>query len=592
MQNSPLNRRLAAILAADVVGYSRLMANDEVGTLAALNRHREDTFDPAVTRFGGRIVKLMGDGALVEFVSVVDAVNCAMAIQQASNAVSDPNSEIVLRIGINLGDIIIQADDIYGDGVNIASRLEPLAQPGGICISSIVNESVAGRTEVRFTDGGEVQVKNIDRPIKIWHWHPGEVPAPQGRGNSASEINPVIESTEAASIAVLPFENMSGDTEQEYFSDGISEDIITDLSKVPGLLVIARNSSFAYKGRQIDLRSVGRELGVTTVLEGSVRKAGNRVRVTAQLIDASTGGHIWADRYDRDLTDIFAVQDEVTFKIVEALKINLSPGEKANISDSGTTNLQAHDNYLKARSLILSPTVNSELYHRAIACAEKALSLDPNYALALSGLAFVHFMDFTNHWSGDDPDQVHAKASRLVARSLEIDPNEPETYLILSQLARLKKDKAGASAAIRKSLALNPNLAGALLTRGEMTIYSGQPEKGIPDIERALRFDPGLRHLALQFMGMAHLLMGNFETAELMFQERLLLATNTDFGRAMLAATLGHLGDVSQAQQVWRDLMKIKPDYSSEEHLGRMFFPGFSDNGIVAEGLAKAGLTL
>ncbi|MHA1157221.1 MAG: adenylate/guanylate cyclase domain-containing protein, partial [Alphaproteobacteria bacterium] len=290
MKDGHTNRRLAAILAADVVGYSRLMAGDEAGTLTALKQHRENEFNPAVASHGGRVVKLIGDGTLVEFTSVVDAVNCAVAIQQAVRAADTAGPDIVLRIGINLGDVIIDDDDIYGDGVNIAARLEPLAKPGGICVSSIVNESVRGRIDAAFDDGGEVRVKNIDRPIRVWQWHPGDVAAPVGQ---AAPVAPTAEeASEAPSIAVLPFENMSGDAEQEYFSDGISEDIITDLSKVSGLLVIARNSSFAYKGRSIDLRIVGRELGVGTVLEGSVRKAGNRVRITAQLIDAATGGHL------------------------------------------------------------------------------------------------------------------------------------------------------------------------------------------------------------------------------------------------------------------------------------------------------------
>jgi adenylate cyclase len=582
MENGPLNRRLSAIMAADVVGYSRLMAEDESGTLGALNRHREETFNPVVAQHGGRIVKLMGDGTLVEFTSVVDAVNCAMVIQQAVGA--DPT--IVLRIGINLGDIIIHGDDIYGDGVNIAARLEPLAKPGGICISSIVNESVGSRTEVIFTDGGEVQVKNIDRPIRVWHWHPGDTP----EANGAAQPAPAPNKTETPSIAVLPFDNMSGDPEQEYFSDGISEDIITDLSKISGLLVIARNSSFAYKGKQVDLRAVGRELGVKSILEGSVRKAGNRVRITAQLIDAETGGHLWADRFDRDLTDIFAVQDEVTLEIVNALKIRLSPAEKASITSVGTTNLEAHDNYLRARSLIMSPGVNRERYQGAVKYAELAVELDPNYANGNSILAFVHFFDFLNHWSGDDPAGVLDKAEELAVRGVQIDPNDPETQLILALMGRARKDQKAALAALDKSLALNPNFAVAVLTRGDIAIYTGRPEEGITDLERAMRLDPSLRHAILHFLGIAHMLLGNFETAALILHERLLLVKDTDVSRAILAATLGHLGDVAQAQQVWQDLMTINPDYSVEQHLERMFFPGYSDNGIIMGGLAKAGL--
>src|SRR5271155_3023039 len=321
MTEAHINRRLAAVLAAD-----------GARTLAALKRHREVIFDPAVAAHNGRIVKLIGDGVIAEFGSVVDAVNCALSVQRSGAATPDQSASqptIVLRIGINLGDVIIEGDDIYGDGVNIAARLEPLAEPGGVCVSSIVNESVGNRIDVRFQDSGEISVKNIDRPIRIWRWHPNTASAPAQAPETANR-----EPTGTpASIAVLPFANMSGDPEQEYFTDGISEDIITDLSKLAGLTVIARNSSFTYKGRSVDVRTVGRELGVRAVLEGSIRRAGQRVRITAQLIDATTGGHLWADRYDRDLTDIFEVQDEVVEKIVGALAVTLTPAEKARLAD-------------------------------------------------------------------------------------------------------------------------------------------------------------------------------------------------------------------------------------------------------------------
>jgi adenylate cyclase len=574
-------------MAADVVGYSRLMAGDEPGTLAALTRHREVIFDPAVAQHGGRIVKLMGDGTLVEFASVVDAVNCAMAIQQNIVSDSGPGTGIILRIGINLGDIILQGDDIYGDGVNIAARLEPLAQPGGICISSIVNESVGSRTEITFENGGEVHVKNIDRPIKVWHWHPGDVPVPKGAIRPAPSIN----IAEKASIAVLPFENMSGDADQEYFSDGISEDIITDLSKVPGLLVIARNSSFAYKGRQIDLRSVGRELGVNSILEGSVRRAGNRVRITAQLIDADSGGHVWADRFDRDLTDIFAVQDEVTLEIVNALKIKLSPAVQASISGAGATSVEAHENVMRARSLIFSTNLNSELYQSTVSYAERAIDLDPNFGLAYSILAFAHVMDGMNNWSGREPGKALAIAEEFAARGVELAPDEPDALNAYALVTRRLKQLDITLEIVRRVLSIDPNNAGGLFTRGEVAVFSGRPLDGIPDMERAMRLDPSFRHQNLQFLGMAHLVLGHFETAALMFQERLLLVSNTDVGRAMLAATLGHLGEVEQARQRWQDMLTINPDFTIEQHFERMYFPGYSDNGVVAAGLAKAGIT-
>jgi adenylate cyclase len=590
MDDKQTNRRLAAILAADVVGYSRLMGEDEAGTLAALKWHRENEFDPPVSRYRGRIVKLIGDGTLVEFTSVVDAVNCAMAIQQAvGTAAATAGPRIVLRIGINLGDIIIDGDDIYGDGVNIAARLEPLARPGGICVSSIVNESVGGRTGATFNDGGEIRVKNIDRPIRVWQWHPSDASTTEEQAPAAPATPAAEGMSEAPSIAVLPFENMSGDVEQEYFSDGISEDIITDLSKVSGLLVIARNSSFAYKGKSIDLRTVGRDLGVSTVLEGSVRRAGNRVRITAQLIDAATGGHLWAERYDRDLTDIFAVQDEVTLKIVDALKVTLTPSEMAEIAGAGTKSVEAHDSFLRARSLIMSQNLNATLYKRAVEYGERAIELDPGYAQAYAGLALSHVFDFHNRWS-DDPDGALFKAASLAARAAELDPNDPVAHHAVSVSARWMKDHKRAAAAVEKALALNPNFAIALFTRGLNMIFAGQPKEAIPDIERAIRLDPGFSQQYLHYLGMAHLLLGNDETAALMFRERLLLAQDTDIGRALLAATLGHLGEIEVAQQTWKDLMKINPSFSFEERLARMPFADRSDASRIVEGLTKAGL--
>src|SRR5271169_2851573 len=378
-----VNRKLAAILAADVVGYSRLMGVDEAGMLAALKRHREAVFDPAVAAHNGRIVKLIGDGVIAEFGSVVDAVNCALSVQRYSATTPDQSASqpiIVLRIGINLGDVIIEGDDIYGDGVNIAARLEPLAEPGGICVSSIVNESVGNRIDARFQDGGDVSVKNIDRPIRVWKWHPGAT-APTAARSSAVKPEP---NAATASIAVLPFANMSGDPEQEYFSDGISEDIITDLSKIAGLMVIARNSSFTFKGRSVDVREVGRNLGVRSVLEGSIRRAGNRVRITAQLVDATNGAHLWADRYDRDLTDIFAVQDDVTRRIVDALKVTLSPAEKARLADSGTSNMDAYDCYLRGREVLAVNPKNRERFEQSAKFFTKALEFDPSYSQAYS----------------------------------------------------------------------------------------------------------------------------------------------------------------------------------------------------------------
>jgi adenylate cyclase len=590
MAEERVNRKLAAILAADVVGYSRLMAADEAGTLNALKRHRETVFDPAVAGHNGRIVKLIGDGTIVEFASVVDAVNCALSIQRSAALPPDQNgapSVIVLRIGINLGDVIIEADDIYGDGVNIAARLEPVSEPGGICISSIVNESIGNRVDVRFQDGGEVSVKNIDRPIRIWRWHPGMAATAAGpTPKPAAKPEP---KAATASIAILPFTNMSGDPEQEYFSDGISEDIITDLSKIAGLTVIARNSSFTYKGRAVDVRDVGRELGVASVLEGSIRRAGQRVRITAQLIDAANGAHLWADRYDRDLTDIFEVQDDVTHRIVDALKVTLSPAEKAQRSEPKAADMEAYEVALRAREVLLGPTKNRETFDQARKLFFRALELDPDMAKAYAGLAFTYMFDYQNRWS-DNPDASLERAKEYAERAIEKDPKEALAHAVAAVAATFGRDIDRARQEIEIALSLNPNMAMAYNIQGGTCIYLGQPEEAIPLIERAMRLDPATNQQFLHFLGMANLLAGRYETAAAALRERIRLVPNTDFSRSLLASALGYLGETEEARRVWQELKEINPKYSFEEHLGRLPFKNHADGQRMAEGLKLAGL--
>jgi adenylate cyclase len=585
MAEERINRKLAAILAADVVGYSRLMAADEAGTLATLKRHRELVFDPAVAAHNGRIVKRIGDGTIVEFGSVVDAVNCALSLQRSNGALHEAlaPSKIVLRIGINLGDVIIEGDDIYGDGVNIAARLEPLAEPGGICVSSIVNESIGNRIDIRFQDGGEVSVKNIDRPLRVWKWHPGATPLAAANSNAAKpEPNGAT-----ASIAVLPFTNMSGDPEQEYFSDGISEDIITDLSKIAGLMVIARNSSFTYKGRSVDARTIGRELGVRSVLEGSIRRAGQRVRITAQLVDAATGGHLWAERYDRDLTDIFEVQDDVTRRIVDALKVTLSPAENARLTDSATSNISAYDCVLRGREL-LGKTKNRETFEQSTKFFIRAMELDPNYPQAYAGLSMAYNLDYQNRWS-DDPDSSLSLAKRYAEQAIEKNPKEPFARLVASWAAVFRKDLDRAKSEAEIALSLNPNYAFAYNCLGSIHTYSGRPLEAIAVIEHAMRLDPAWSKQYLHFLGTAYLLAGKYETAAALLKQRIILVPNTDFSRAILASALGHLGEVDEARRVWRELKEINPKYSFREHFSRQPFR-HEDVERVAEGLTKAGL--
>jgi len=587
MTEARINRKLAAILAADVVGYSRMMGANEGATLSALKRHREAVFDPAVAAHNGRIVKLIGDGTIVEFGSVVDAVNCALTVQRSGAAEQEIASQpkIVIRIGINLGDVIIEGDDIYGDGVNIAARLEPLAEPGGICISSIVNESIGNRIDVHFQDGGDISVKNIDRPIRVWRWHPTAAAANDHRSNGISHLPTVA----SASIAILPFTNMSGDPEQEYFSDGISEDIITDLSKIAGLTVIARNSSFTYKGRSVDVRDIGRELGVRSVLEGSIRRAGNRVRITAQLIDASTGGHLWADRYDRDLTDIFEVQDDVTHRIVDALKVTLSPAEKARLAENEPSNIDAYDCFLRGREIMVGKEKNRDSFEQATEFFNKALKLDPNYSQAYACLGFAYMFDYQNRWS-DDPDGSLQLAKKYAQLAIDKDPNEPLARCVSGLAASFEKDLDRAKTEVDIALSLNPSMALAHNLRGTIRTYSGFPLEAIPEIEQAMRLDPAYSMQFLHFLGMAYLLAGKYETAAVLLRQRIVLVPNTDFSRVLLASTLGHLGKIDDARQVWGELKKINPHYAFAEHIGRQPFRRKEDVQRITDGLTVAGL--
>ncbi len=585
MAEPRVNRKLAAVLAADVVGYSRLMGADEVGTLAALKRHREIVFGPAIAAHNGRVVKLMGDGTLAEFGSVVDAVNCALAVQRAG--ATAPNPAIVLRIGINLGDVIIESDDIYGDGVNVAARLEALAKPGGICVSSVVHESIGNRIEVRFRDGGDISVKNIDRPIRIWTWEPGDAGTTVPAVHAAKPVSQIGKS----SIAVLPFTNMSGDPEQEYFSDGISEDIITDLSKISGLTVISRNSSFTYKGRTVDTRAVGRDLGVGAVLEGSVRRAGSRLRITAQLIDAATGSHLWAERFDRDMTDLFEVQDDVTGRIVEALKVTMSSAEKARISGGGTANLDAYDRFLRARALLVigGKMQSRAVFEQAHGFLREAIELDANYAQAYAVLGVAFVLNYQNRWTEDSNDALQ-QAKRAVDRAIELDPQELLARVAAAFVATFEANLERAKSEANMALALNPNSSEAYSCLGNAYIFSGQPLEAIPMIELSIWLDPAYTQQHLHLLGMANLLAGKYETAAALLRQRILMVPNTDFSRAVLASALGHLGEIEEARRIWSELMEINPHYTFANHYARQPFANKDDVRRIADGLDRAGL--
>jgi adenylate cyclase len=476
-----MERRLSAILAADVVGYSRLMGANEVGTLTSLKTHRFELIDPTIAEHHGRIVKLTGDGMLIEFPSVVNAVECAADIQREMplrNASVTGERRIEFRIGVNLGDVIVDDDDIFGDGVNVAARLESVAKPGGIAVSQSVRDNVGNRLDLIFEDIGEQQLKNIAFPVRVYNVLLGDS---QTRPKSAPDE---VADADKPSIAVLPFNNMSGDPEQEYFSDGISEDIITDLSKISGLFVVGRNTSFGYKGMSPQLQRVATDLGVKYLLEGSVRKAGQRVRVNAQLIDGANGGHLWADRYDRDLTDIFAIQDEITQSIVEQLKIRLLPKEKKAITQAPTANVEAYNYYLKGRQLFHAFTRKYFLLAREMFA--KAVELDPQYARAYAGLANCD----ARLWGWYN---VPTKAEHVLAiadKALALDPNLAEAHAARGEALVNSDRRAEAPAAFERAMELDPNSFDANLSYARYCVTEGDFEKAIEHYTRALEIQP------------------------------------------------------------------------------------------------------
>ena len=467
-------------MAADVVGYSRLMGGDEVGTLIALKQHRAEMIDPAIARHQGRIVKLTGDGMLVEFASVVAAVECATHVQREMrdrNTDIPEDRRIEFRIGVNLGDVIVDDDDIFGDGVNVAARLEGVAKPGGVAVSSAVRDNIGNKLDLIFEDMGDQDLKNIEFPVRAYN-----VVIASGPAKAAGEA----ETAEAdkPSIAVLPFNNMSGDPEQEYFSDGITEDIITDLSKVSALFVIGRNTSFTFKGKAVDIPEVAAKLGVKFILEGSVRKAGQRVRVTGQLIDGTSGGHIWADRFDRDLTDIFAIQDEITQTIVEQLKIKLLPKEKKAIALAPTANVEAYTYYLKGRQFFHNTTkVMLTLARQMFA---KAVELDPSYARAYAGIATC---DARLEGSYNVPMPV-GEILATANKALALDPSLPEAHAARGMAYFNIGQTKEAVTAFERALELDPNNFDANLAYARFSVIEGEAERAVMLFKRALESQP------------------------------------------------------------------------------------------------------
>jgi TolB-like protein/class 3 adenylate cyclase/tetratricopeptide (TPR) repeat protein len=510
MNGARVERRLAAILAVDVAGYSRLMGADEEGTLAALRAVRRELGDPKIAEHRGRIVKTTGDGLLVEFASVVDAVRCAVEVQRemiARNAAAPAQRRIEFRMGINVGDIIIEDGDIFGDGVNIAARLEGLAEPGGICLSAAAHEQVRDRLDIAFVDLGEQQVKNITRPVRIYGVALG------ASSRAALPVGTPLPLPDKPSLAVLPFQNMTGDAEQEYFVDGMVEEITTAIARLPWLFVIARNSAFTYKGKPVDVKQVAQELGVRYVLEGSVRKAGNRVRITGQLIDTTTGAHIWAERFDGAFDDIFELQDQVASSVVGAIEPKLRQSEIERASRKPTANLTVYDFYLRA--LAQSYRYTDEGVAEAVVLARRALTIDPSYAPAAALVGWCHWHQRYQGWGAVSDEEVTAGV-RLARQALEAGRDDPDTVSRAAvTLLALAGETPMAEAALDRVLRLNPNAAIAWMARGWIHAFRSQPEAAIDAFDRALRlspFDP-LGYNVTGGLAVAHLGARRFEEA-------------------------------------------------------------------------------
>jgi len=567
-----VDRRLAAILAADVVGYSRLMGQDEAGTLARLRTHRHELIDPKIAEHKGRIVKTTGDGILIEFPSVVEAVACAVAVQRGMIEHNDGTPEehrIVFRIGVNLGDIIIaEDDDIHGDGVNVAARLEGVAQPGGICISGTVRDHIGDRLDLTFDDLGEQALKNIVRPIRVYRVRVAEAKKPPTA--SAIETTPTLALPDKPSIAVLPFQNMSGDPEQEYFVDGMVEEIITALSKIRWLFVIARNSTFTYKGQAVDIKRVGRELGVRYVLEGSVRKGGGRVRITAQLIDAATRAHLWVDRFDGSLEDVFDLQDKIAVSVAGVIEPALQAAEIRHSADRPTNDLTAYDFYLRGYEMALTAGKISE----GLCLFEQAIARDPQYGTALAWAAVCCFRRCIDG-TATDPDGDRRNGEDFARRALQVAGDDPGTLSNAGlALAGFGEDIGAMITLADRALALNPSYARGWYNSGWIRVWGNQPEIAIEHAETALRLSPRGRFGAVfSVIGTALFLSRRFDEAV----PKLVLAIqdNPNFPSPYraLAACYAHMGRVDEARQIITRVQAITPlltagiaSYRNPEH--------------------------
>ena len=599
-----IQRRLAAILATDVVGYSRLMGEDETGTLDALRAHREELIEPKIAEHDGRVVKLMGDGLLAEFPSAVEAVECAVEIQRTlgeRNADLPEAKRIAYRIGINIGDIIVEGEDIYGDGVNVASRLEGLADPGGICIRRAVRNQVRDKLPLAFEDMGEVEVKNIARPLRVFRVvlneaaAPGTVSRPTGRlaasrwlaiavgvlGVAAiagglvwwqpwqptREPTPLEEATlplpNRPSIAVLPFANLSDDPTQEYFADGMTEDLITDLSKISGLFVIARNSSFAYKGKSTDIRQVGRELGVRNVLEGSVRRFGDRVRINVQLVDATTGGHKWAERYDGSLSDVFALQDQVTRNIIRELAVRLTPGDEARQVARITSIPEAHDAFLRGWAHYVRSSADD--YAAAIPHLEEALHLDPNYGRAHAALASIYQIARIRGWQahlGLTPDDTLEKAVRHLEEAMK--RPTPLAHQVASSFFTRQGRHDEAVAEAEDAVELDTNDPAGYFAMARALAFAGRAQEAAAFIDKAKRLNPYHPADYVFYTGVVEFGQELFEEATVSLENAHRLAQDNPGVLMFLIASYGHLSRGADAELAMKNFRALASTRSME----------------------------
>ena len=582
MSTERVERRLTAILAADVAGYSRLVGEDEEGTLAQLKGHRRALVDPQIAKHRGRIVKTTGDGMLAEFASVVDALRCAVEIQRGMaerNSALAPARRIEFRIGINVGDIVAEGDDIFGDGVNVAARLEGVSQPGGICVSARVQEDAEGKLDVAFEDMGEQHLKNIARPVHAFRVR---------LTGAAAALPATLELPDKPSIAVLPFDNMSGDHAQAYLTDGIVEAITAALSRIRSFFVIARNSAFTYKGHAVNVRDIGRELGVGYLLEGSVQKAGNRLRITVQLIETVTGAHVWASRYDGTLDDIFELQDHITEQVAGALQPSIRLAEIERSRRKPPQELGAYDYTMRAMPHVWA--LEKEESAKALELLDRALAIDPDYPLALSLAGWCHAQRSVYNWAADIP-QSQVCAVRLAEKAAELSADDPIVLAVLGAVHTFVRNHGTARVLLERAVALDPNAAWAWSRLGWLDNYSDRPGEAIEKFERAMRLSPLDPMNFNNYVGLAsaHEVAEDYDKAVALYRRGLEERPHAVWIYRNLASSLSGAGRMAEAKEAYALMMSSYPDMTVSRYRQAMVFSPTALDRMV-ENLRKLGL--